>query len=269
MGGLRKHLPITYATMLIATLAISAIPPFSGFFSKDEILDSAYNSGHELLWLLGIITAAMTSFYMFRLIFLTFHGDSRVDPEKVPHIHESPPVMTIPLMILAALAVVGGLVGLPDGLLWGNKIDAFLAPSVGEYAPVLHGNFMMLTSASLGLAGLGILLAWYFYLKAPGMPYLIAYQAQSAYNVLLNKYYIDDLYDTIVTRPLFWVSTVVLGRVVDSFFIDGIVNGAGLTVETGGQMSRRLETGNVQQYAFVYVLGVLGIVAYYLYLVTH
>jgi NADH-quinone oxidoreductase subunit L len=269
MGGLRKKLPITYTTMLIATLAISAIPPFSGFFSKDEILDSAYNSGHEMLWLLGIITAAMTSFYMFRLIFLTFHGDSRVEADKVPHIHESPLVMTIPLMVLAALAVVGGLVGLPEGFLWGNKIGDFLAPSVGEYAPVLHGNFVMLTSASLGLAGLGILLAWYFYLKAPGMPYLIAYQAQSAYDLLLNKYYVDDFYNTMVTRPLFWISTFVLGRFIDSFMIDGFVNGAGLSVETGGQLSRRVETGNVQQYAFVYVLGVLAIVAYYLYLVTH
>ena len=101
------------------------------------------------------------------------------------------------------------------------------------------------------------------------MPYLIAYQLQSAYDVLLNKYYVDELYNTIVSRPLFWISTFVLGRVVDSFMIDGLVNGAGLTVETGGQLSRRLETGNVQQYAFVYVLGVLAIVAYYLYLVTH
>ena len=110
----------------------------------------------ERLWLLGIITAAMTSFYMFRLIFLTFHGESRVDAEKEHHIHESPPVMTIPLMVLAALAVVGGWVGLPEGLLWGNKIGAFLAPSVGEFAPVLHGSFPMLTGASLGLAVLGI-----------------------------------------------------------------------------------------------------------------
>jgi NADH-quinone oxidoreductase subunit L len=115
----------------------------------------------------------------------------------------------------------------------------------------------------------GIILAWYFYLVAPGMPYLIAYQLQPAYNVLFKKYYVDELYNTIVTRPLFWVSTFVLGRVIDSFIIDGLVNGAGLTVETGGQLSRRLETGNVQQYAFVYVLGVLAIVAYYLYLVMH
>ena len=143
MGGLRKHLPITYATMLIATLAISAIPPFAGFFSKDMILDAAYNSGHVWLWILGIVTAAMTSFYMFRLIFMTFHGDSRVDPEKAHHIHESPPVMTIPLIVLAVLAIIGGWVGLPDGLLWGDAFSAFLAPSVGEFcAPFLHGSFV-------------------------------------------------------------------------------------------------------------------------------
>jgi len=117
MGGLRKHLPITYATMLIATLAISALPPFAGFFSKDQILEAAYNSGHRGLWILGIITAAMTSFYMFRLIFLTFHGDSRVEADKVEHIHESPPAMTIPLVILAGLSIVGGLVGLPEGVM--------------------------------------------------------------------------------------------------------------------------------------------------------
>ena len=154
MGGLRKHLPITYATMLIATLAISAIPPFSGFFSKDRILESAYNSGHSWLWLLGIITAAMTSFYMFRLIFMTFHGDSRVDADKAHHIHESPPVMTIPLIVLALLAIVGGWVGLPDGFLWGNKIGDSSRRRSATFAPLLHGSFAMLTSVSLGLARL-------------------------------------------------------------------------------------------------------------------
>ena len=269
MGGLRKKLPITYATMLTATLAISAIPPFSGFFSKDLILESAYNSGHRALWILGVITAAMTSFYMFRLIFLTFHGESRVEAEKVPHIHESPRVMTVPLMVLAVMAVIGGWVGLPEGVLWGNKVSQFLAPSVGEFTPILHGGFLMLTGVSLGLALLGIIVAWYFYIKAPGMPYLLAYYLQSGYELLLNKYYVDQLYNAIVTRPLFWISTVVLGRALDAFMIDGLVNGTGLTVQTSGQLSRRVETGNVQQYAFVYVLGVVAIVSYYLYLVTH
>ena len=128
MGGLRHHLPITYATMLIATLAISAIPPFSGYFSKDMVLEGAYTSGHVWLWILGVVTAGITSFYMFRLIFMTFFGESRVDPEKADHLHEAPPAMTIPLIVLAVFATIGGWVGLPDWLLWGNAFKRFLAP---------------------------------------------------------------------------------------------------------------------------------------------
>ena len=269
MGGLARKLPITCATMWIATLAISAIPPFSGFFSKDLILESAYNSGHFALWIVGILTAALTSFYMFRLIFMTFHGQSRVDPEKEHHVHESPAVMTIPLIVLAFLAVVGGWVGLPEGLLWGNKFGEFLAPSVGQFTPVVQGNTAMLTGLSLGLAIVGIVISWILYIQLPGLPQMLAYQLQAVYDVLLNKYYIDQLYNLIVTRPLFWIATFAFGRIVDAFAIEGIVNGAGLTVETGGELTRRIETGNVQQYAFVYVLGVLAIVGYYLYLVTH
>src|SRR5208282_5223999 len=110
----------TYATMLIATLAITAVPGFSGYFSKDLILESAYTSGHVWLWLLGVLTAALTGFYMFRLIFMTFHGEPRLEPERLAHVHESPPVMTVPLVILAVLSIVGGWVALPEGVLWGN-----------------------------------------------------------------------------------------------------------------------------------------------------
>ena len=142
MGALKGKLPITYATMLIATLAISAIPPFSGYFSKDLVLEGAYASGHFWLWLIGVITAGITSFYMFRLIFMTFHGVSRVDPEKEHHVHESPPVMTIPLIVLAVLATVGGFVGLPDGWLWGNALRPLsrtgLCPS--GWRPARHAN---------------------------------------------------------------------------------------------------------------------------------
>src|SRR5713226_7926068 len=133
MGGLRHSLPITYTTMLIATLAITAIPGFSGFFSKDLILEAAYTSGHTGLWMLGLVTAGITGFYMFRLLFMTFHGTSRVDKERAHHVHESPPSMTIPLIILALLSIGGGWVGLPDGLLWGNALVRFLAPSVGVF----------------------------------------------------------------------------------------------------------------------------------------
>ncbi len=269
MGGLRSKLPITYITMLIATLAIAAIPPFSGFFSKDLILEAAFTSGHHGLWTLGIITAILTAFYMFRLIFMTFHGESRVAPEKAAHVHESPPVMTIPLIVLAVFSIIGGWVGLPEGFLWGGAFARFLAPVTGEFHPAVEAAPALLTGISLSGAVAGIVVAWLFYIQKPELPGKLAAQASAAYQVLLDKYYVDQLYDIIVTRPLFWIATLAFNRVVDGFAIEGVVNGTGLTVETGGELARRVETGNVQQYAFVYVLGVLAIVAYYLYLVAY
>jgi NADH-quinone oxidoreductase subunit L len=269
MGGLWKKLPITYATMLTASCALAALPPFAGFFSKDLILEAAYANHHFILWLLGVATAFLTSFYIFRLIFMTFHGESRVDHEKAHHVHESPAVMAIPLVVLGVLSLVGGWVGLPDGLFWGEAFSRFLAPVVGTFHPAFEPNAAMLTVVSVGLALAGLALAYFFYIVQPGFPMLLAYQAKSAYEVLLNKYYVDELYNFVIFRPLFWIATFALSRVVDSFAIEGVVNGTGLTVETGGEIARRSETGNVQQYAFVYVLGVVAIVAYYLYLVTH
>jgi NADH-quinone oxidoreductase subunit L len=269
MGGLRRKLPITFWTMFIATLAIAAVPPFSGYFSKDLILEAAYDSGHSWLWFLGVITAGLTSFYMFRLIFMTFFGESRVDSEKEHHLHESPAVMTIPLIILAILATVGGWVNLPDGLLWGNAFVRFLAPAVGAFKPIVEASLTSLSLVASIASALGIALAYLFYLRLPGIPMLLAWRLQDLYNLLLNKYYIDQLYNFIITRPLFWVSNNVLNRAIDSFAIDGAADGAGLAVQTSGQIARRAETGNVQHYAFVYLLGALGIVAYYLFLVTH
>ena len=269
MGGLRRKLPITFWTMFIATLAIAAVPPFSGYFSKDLILEAAYGSGHSWLWFLGVITAGLTSFYMFRLIFMTFFGESRVDSEKEHHLHESPAVITIPLIVLAILATVGGLVNLPGGLLWGNAFVRFLAPAVGSFQPVVEASPTSLSLVASVASGLGIALAYLFYLRLPGIPMLLAWRLKDPYNLLLNKYYIDQLYNFIVTRPLFWVSNNVLNRAIDSFAIDGAADGAALAVQTSGQIARRAETGNVQHYAFVYLLGALGIVAYYLFLVTH
>jgi NADH-quinone oxidoreductase subunit L len=268
MGGLRRKLPITFWTMFIATLAIAAVPPFSGYFSKDLILEAAYDSGHSWLWLLGVITATFTSFYMFRLIFMTFFGESRVDSDKEHHMHESPAVMTIPLIALAILATVGGWVGLPNGLLWGNAFVRFLTPAVGSFHPLFEANPASLSLVASVASGLGILLAYMFYVRWPGMPLLLAWRLKVAYDLLLNKYYIDQLYNFVVTRPLFWVSNNVLNRAIDSFVIDGAAEGAGLAVQTSGQLARRAETGNVQHYAFVYLLGAIGIVAYYLFLVT-
>jgi len=267
MGGLRRRLPITFWTMFIATLAIAAVPPFSGYFSKDLILEAAYDSGHSWLWFLGVITAGLTSFYMFRLIFMTFFGESRVDSEKEHHLHESPAVMTIPLIVLAILAMVGGWVNLPEGLLWGNAFVRFLTPAVGAFKPIVEASPSSLSLVASIASALGIALAYLFYLRLPGVPMLLAWRLQDLYNLLLNKYYIDQLYNFIVTRPLFWVSNNVLNRAIDSFAIDGAADGAGLAVQTSGQIARRAETGNVQHYAFVYLLGALGIVAYYVFLV--
>jgi NADH-quinone oxidoreductase subunit L len=267
MGGLRHKLPITFWTMFIATLAISAVPPFSGYFSKDLILQAAYNSGHTTLWMVGVITAGLTSFYMFRLIFMTFFGDSRVDSEVEHHIHESPAVMTIPLIALAILATVGGWVNLPRGVLWGEAFVRFLSPVVGNFQPVLEASSISL-SLPLVASLIGILLAWVLYIRMPGIPYLLAWRLKGPYELLLNKYYVDELYNLIVTRPMFWISQNVLNRAIDSFVIDGTAEGAGLAVQTSSQVARRAETGNVQHYAFVYLLGAIGVVAYYLFLVT-
>src|SRR6202167_1190051 len=267
MGGLRKKIPITFWTMFIATLAISAIFPFSGYFSKDLILDSAYESGHFWLWLIGVFTAGLTSFYMFRLIFMTCFGESRVDPDKEHHIHESPAVMTIPLIVLAILATVGGWVNLPDRLLWRNAFVRLLAPSVGTFKPLIEATTAS-TYLPLIASIIGIVLAYVLYIRLPGLPFLLAWRLKGPYDLLLNKYYIDQIYNVVVTRPLFWVSYYVLDRAVDSYMIDGAAEGAGLAVLTSGQVARRAETGNVQHYAFVYLLGALGIVAYYLFLVT-
>jgi len=268
MGGLRKKVPITFATMFIATLAITAVPPFSGYFSKDLILESAYDSGHTWLWFSGVVTAGLTSLYMFRLIFMTFFGDSRVDAEVEHHIHESPAVMTIPLIVLAILATVGGWVNLPGGLLWGNAFVRFLAPAVGTFHPMVEASASTLSIVASIASALGILIAYMLYIRLPGIPFLLAWRLKPAYDLLLNKYYIDELYNFVVTRPLFWISQNVLNRAIDSFVIDGAAEGAGLAVQTGGQVARRAETGNVQHYAFIYLLGALGVVAYYLFLVT-
>jgi NADH-quinone oxidoreductase subunit L len=255
--------------MMIAALAIAAVPPFAGYFSKDLILEAAYTSGHSWLWLLGIITAGLTSFYMSRLILMTFFGESRVDSEKVHHIHESPASMTIPLIVLAVLSIVGGWVGLPNGLLWGNAFVRFLAPAVGEFKPLFEVSGSALSAIASVASALGIVLAYVFYLRIPGLPAILAGRAKDLFTLLLNKYYVDELYNLVVTRPLFWMSSNILDRGVDQFAINGAVDGAALAVQTGGQVARRIETGNVEHYAFVYLLGALGVVAYYIYLVTH
>jgi NADH-quinone oxidoreductase subunit L len=269
MGGLRHQMPITWLTMLIAGLAISGIPPFAGFFSKDLILAYTYSSGQIWLWALGMVTVGLTAMYIFRLLFMTFHGASRLEPTKVRHVHEAPPVMAVPLVVLATFSLIGGWVGLPTGILWGDAFEHFLAPIAPTIAPAAGAELSPLVASAIAfvLALIGITVAWVFYLGSPGLAARWAESLRGLYRLLLGKYYIDELYNVLISRPLFWLSQFVLFRGIDSELIDGIVNGTGLGVEGSGEGLRRMESGNVQHYAFVYLLGVLMIAAYYVYLV--
>jgi NADH-quinone oxidoreductase subunit L len=285
MGGLRKKTPVTYWTFFIACLAISGIPGFSGFFSKDEILWKAFSSpnGHTLLWLLAAATAGMTAFYMFRLFFGIFHGECRASKEVIHHIHESPKVMTVPLMILAVLSLVGGYVGIPALLGGANHIEVFLAPVFGHAAPVastgVSFSFVSQAWASAGasahetsleialmagsvlIALIGITLAYIFYLKNQDLPGRFTARFARLYHVVHNKYFVDEFYEFIFVRGILKVGAVLL-KVVDIGLIDGLVNGTAAVMQRTGAKLRRIETGYVQQYAFGIIIGAIVVVGY-------
>jgi NADH-quinone oxidoreductase subunit L len=257
MGALQRRLPITGTTFLIAAMAISGVPGFSGFFSKDLILESAFVSGHRIVWLLGFTAAGLTAFYVFRAYFLAFAGQSRVDPEKAHHIHESPPVMTVPLLILAVLAVVGGWIGLPQGFLWGDRFTAYLAPVVaappGSHHDG-HGEALLLMGGTSALALLGIAVAYLFYVRSPALVEAIYARARGVYQLLWHKYWVDEIYDALVLRPYTSLSRF-CWQVIDAAIIDGAVNGTGSFMSAAGGALRRLQTGNVQTYALVMFVG--------------
>jgi NADH-quinone oxidoreductase subunit L len=253
MGGLRAHMPVTFATMLVATLAISGVPPFSGFFSKDEILWGAFSGPHAqpVAGAIGYFAAALTAFYMGRLFILTFLGTCRADEHTRHHIHESPAVMTIPLVVLAVLAATGGFLPIP----------AIVARVVGEH----HGPHaplgMLALAVSLALGGLGA--AWWFYATPSGMADRVAQAAGPFYGLVRDKFRVDELYGALVVRPLFAVADF-WARVVDPLVIDGAVNGAAHLVRRSGDRLRRIETGNVQHYAALLLLGALGLLGFVL-----
>ncbi len=266
MGGLQEKMPITARTFLVAALAISGVPGFAGFFSKDMVLEAAYTSGHWFVWLLGLAAAGCTAFYIFRAYFVAFTGESRVDPEKWSHLHEMPPVMTVPLVILAVLAAIGGWVGLPGEWLWGDAIGRYLAPALAV-PPGHHGHaspgtlvFLMVVTTSVALAG--IAWAWLLYVRLPDLPGRIAAAARWIYDLLWNKYWIDQVYDTLFLAP-YQMACGFFWQTVDSAIIDGIVNGAGFGVEAAALSWRRLQTGNVQNYAVAMVVGAVAILSYY------
>jgi NADH-quinone oxidoreductase subunit L len=304
MGALRHKIPWTYRFFLIAALAIVGAPPLAGFFSKDEILWQAWSNpehGWWLLWLIGFITAGMTAFYMWRLVFLTFFGQSRVAHEVEHHIHESPQVMLIPLGVLAGLAIVGGWIGWPQSLLGSNRFEHWLAPVFERQAVPLDGiaaepHFeaaeYALMALAIALAAAGIALAYYLYVRRPEKSAQLQVQLQPVHTLLLNKYYVDELYSAVfVEGPVMgkqlagalsgfdarvvdggvngagWLTraTSRLSIFWDTWVVDGAVNLLGFTTKVLSFPVRMIQTGLLQSYALVIVLGVLAFLGYYLF----
>ncbi|MFZ3215440.1 MAG: NADH-quinone oxidoreductase subunit L [Candidatus Acidiferrales bacterium] len=302
MGGLAKKIPITYWTMLIATLAIAGIFPFAGFMSKDLILGKAYEKD-ALLWAIGYFTAGITAFYMFRLIFMTFHGASRVEHEVEHHIHESPRAMVIPLMILAGLSVVGGWVSWPEVLGGNSRFVHFLEPVVGlaheartlpVKGPSSSSGEIHLMLLSESLVALGILFAWYLYVKRTELPEKIARKLGGFYELVYHKYYVDELYDALFVNrakdlglALGWFDARVINGVGvdgagwltrfvsrvsiwwDKWIVDGSVKFGARIVWVLSFPVRLIQDGLVQSYMLFIVIGLIGFMGYYFYLAHH
>jgi NADH-quinone oxidoreductase subunit L len=330
MGGLKKYLPITYWTFVIGALAIAGVPGLAGFFSKDEILwktFTAHTPGHMIYYVVGLITAFLTATYMFRLVFLAFHGERRHDAPAAAHAeeeepaahghahpvpaqaashdphgahghghghghgtpHEAPWSMAVPLIVLAIGSVLAGYVGVPHAIGGSNRIETFLhpsfvagaahdaapaAPDPAPHAPAdgapeaAHGDVgteRLLMGVSIALAVFGILLARMFWLGDRRQPDAIARSAGPLYNLLLNKYYVDEVYDAVAVQPIKAVSTTALWKGVDAGLIDGAVNGVGLAVSGTSSALRRTQTGSVRTYAFALFAGAVAILGYYLF----
>ena len=264
-GGLKKYMPRTYLTFLIAALAISGIPPLSGFFSKDEILWYSYANGGLFFWIIGAGTAMMTAFYMFRLYILTFEGKERFGHDRHPH--ESPSVMTIPLMVLALLSVIGGFIGIPEVFSGehGNQFHNWLAPifkdadrKLASFSMHSHTEEIILMVISVAFAVGAILFARYVYLKNPAIASNTSQKFKGLYNLLWNKYFVDEAYDAAVVNPILQTSRSFLWKIADNKIIDGVVNGSAKIIDVVSLNIRKLQTGVAQFYALVMVIGIVA-----------
>ena len=303
MGGLRKLIPVTFWVFTIATFTIAGTPGLSGFFSKDEILWQAFSSphgGNVVLWLIGLTTAGLTSFYMFRLWFMTFFGKLRlgkVDAGEEAHkdqapahtqhgaasashghghdehghggVHESPWIMLAPLVVLAVLSIIGGWVGIPESMGGSGHIGSFLAPATAStpaeaITPEVaeHSKELLFAGLSVAVAAIGFILAWLLYYKRPELPDRITARIHGLYNVVYHKYYVDEGYGKFLVRPLLALSTHVLWRGVDQTLIDGAVNGAGTASKGIGRELRRMQSGNIRSYAAWVAIGGAAVIAY-------
>jgi NADH-quinone oxidoreductase subunit L len=270
MGGLRKKIPWTYGTMLMATLAIAGAPGFSGFFSKDDILGSIGTStGGQILWIVGVVTAGLTAFYMFRLLFLAFHGAPRYDEHAV-HVHESPKAMLVPLVVLAILSVIGGCWAAPELFGGLNYFDRFLSPVFAASGTVLEEMSRAFVlgrmAVAVGFALVGFLVAWWMYIRRTNAAARVGESRSGIYRLLAGKYFIDELYAAVIVRPLVWISRVVLWHGVDEGAIDGTVNGVGQSAQVGGGILRRIYSGNTRSYATWVVLGAALLVTFLLWM---
>ncbi len=270
MGGLRKYTPVTHATMLAAALAISGIFPLAGFFSKDEILWSAWTRGHPVVWITGLVTAGLTAFYMFRLMFLAFYGGERFEEETRRHLHESPATMTIPLVVLAILSIAGGFIGPPAWLNAGpNRFFEFLQPSLAlayqpEHGEPPHSIEMAFAGVSVMVAVIGIFLAYRIYLLRPGAAGAIAARWKGIYRLLFRKYYVDEIYDAAFVNPAVAGSREVLWKGVDVGIIDGAVNGVGRMINASAGVLKNIQNGLVRGYAAWILFGAVAVLFYLL-----
>jgi NADH-quinone oxidoreductase subunit L len=259
MGGLRERLPRTYPVFLIGALAIAGVPFLSGFFSKDAILTQAFAQGRYFLWALGLGGAVLTAFYMFRLVFLAFFGEARLSPEAKSHLHESPPIMTVPLMILAFLSVAAGYLGLPA--LLGQRANLFAGFLEPVFRPAAEGHLSSgaewsLIFASVVAAAAGIGLATLLYLKNTALPSRWAARVPWLYNLLSRKYYVDEIYGAVIVNPLVQASEWTYRR-FDLGIIDAAVDGTAKTAGFFGKAAGIVQTGLIKDYALAILLGVL------------
>jgi NADH-quinone oxidoreductase subunit L len=256
MGGLRGRIPATYYTLVAGALALSGIFPFAGFWSKDDVLGSVWRDGKYLLWAVGLLAAFITAFYTFRMIFMTFFGKSRMDKETEKHVHESPWSMVVPLVVLAVGSLLAGFLGLPGKL---GVIQNFLEPVFAPANHILGIEEHGLKAVSVVVAMLGIVLAWFMYVRRTDVPALLGHKLRPVYKVVHNKFYVDELYAATVVRLTVDGSRWVW-RNFDEKIIDGAVHGTAWLWQHSGQAVRPLQTGRVQNYLLVMFFGLFVIV---------
>ncbi|MFD0999366.1 NADH-quinone oxidoreductase subunit L [Ohtaekwangia kribbensis] len=266
MGGLKKYLPVTFFTFFAGVLAISGIPPFAGFFSKDEILASAF-AHNKIVWAVAVIASLLTAFYMFRLFFLTFFGKERASKHAMEHIHESPKSITIPLTVLAILSVVGGFMGVPEALGGSHWLSHYLHPVFAASHDLIrvhhlsHSTEYILMGTVVAFTIVMIIIAYVLYISKEQVPAAEGQPTGVVQRLLANKYYVDELYHAIVVKPLYWFSGI-FDSIIERLGIDKLVNGLGESVVAGSRVTRLLQNGGIGYYIFMMVIGIVLILAY-------